>query len=135
MRIPRKHHTAGARSAFTLVLVLALFAVVSGLVLSLPLYAGQMARSGRDRQVDLELRLMIDAGADYARLRHSDWQAGDEPVVLTATEMVRGDRDARLVLEPVFDAAGSVRSVAVTAQIELPRDRVRSLTCGVDLLE
>ncbi|MCP4245998.1 MAG: hypothetical protein GY778_03020 [bacterium] len=121
------------RSAFTLLLVLALFALVAGLASVLTLHTGQLVRRDRLRTLDIELRQMIDSGAAYARLHHSDWPADDPPqsVVLEATDLTHGDRTAWITLLPTFDEAGLIEEVTVTARIRVPRGRIRSTAARV----
>ncbi|HUU81904.1 MAG TPA: hypothetical protein VM243_00245 [Phycisphaerae bacterium] len=122
------------RSAFTLVLVLALFAAVGGLATVLTLHAGQLVRSDRLRTLDIELRQMIDSGAAYARLHHEDWAAEVGIVVLDGSDLIGGDaRTGEVTLQPVFDRAGAMEAVTISARIHLPRGRSRVQSARVTL--
>ena len=130
-----QHSTLSARRparkpAFTLLLVLGLFALVAGLASVLTLHTGQLVRSDRLRTLGVELRQMIDSGVAYARLHRGDWPGGDPPgrIVLEATDLTRGDRTARIALQPTFDEAGAIEGVTVTARIRLPGGKTRSMT-------
>ena len=130
-----RHSALGARRparrpAFTLLLVLALFALVAGLASVLTLHTGQLVRSDRLRSLDIELRQMIDSGVAYARLHRGDWPGGDPTgrIVLEATDLTHGGRTARIALQPTFDEVGAIEGVTVSARIHLPRGKTRSMT-------
>ena len=127
------------RRSYTLLLVLTLFALVTGLATLLTLHAGQFARGDQFRTVDAELRQLIDSGAAYAKLHSHSWPTPDtagrestaDRIVLDATDLVRCSRPAQITLQPTFDSARHIDAVAITARITLPRNRHRSMTTRV----
>ncbi len=125
LRVPR-------RRAYTLLLVLFLFALVAGMGAVLTLYTGQLVRGDRSRSLNVELRQMIDSGAAYARMHRDDVMTGNTPVTLDATSLCHGRRSAQITLQPTLDRPGS-REVIVTARVSLPRNKTRVMSARVPL--
>ena len=116
---------------FTLMLVLVLMALVTGLGVVLTLHTGHLVQADRLRALDVELRQMIDSGVAFADRHRTAWPSGDEPVVLDASDLTCGNRTATITLQATFDATHTVEAVTVTARTRLPRDRTRSATARV----
>ncbi len=121
------------RRGLALVLVLFFFALVTGLGVVLTMHAGQQVRADRLRTFDVELRQMIDSGVAYARLHRSDWPEGGPAVTLDASTMTGGLRSARITLRPTLGPQLAVETIAVTARLDLPRNKTRSQTVNVSL--
>ena len=122
---------AARTRGFALTLVLVLLALVTGLGVVLTLHTGHFVQDDRLRTLDVELRQMIDSGIAFARPHRTAWPAGNEPLILDATELTGGNRTATITLQPTFGANHTVEAVTVTARISLPRDRTRSATARV----
>ena len=128
MNVESRAPARPARRGFALIAVLALFALVAGLVSILTLHTGQLVRANHSRTTDIELRQMIDSGVSYARLHRTSWPKDPAEVTLDATALTHGDRTAEITLQPTVDQHNEVTGATVSATIRLPRKRSRSRT-------